>query len=191
MPLRQLQPQNVAVLGERRDRFAGQHDRAFGDRDPQHAACARREHRALAHLLGDDVAVGAHRRERALGDVEGGLGGVDLDLRAHPATLELDCAVEVGLGLVALRLQRLDARVEPLHLKHELGVGDDGDLRPGRGAIAFLHVEGGDRAANARPRDQLMDRLDGGDHRFLVGDFSRVDSELFAGERGRRRHKQG
>ena len=81
--------------------------------------------------------------------------------------------------------------IEPLHLEDELGVGDDGDLRPCCGAIAFLDVQGCDRPADARPRDQLMNRLDRRDHRFLVGDFSRVDSELSASKRVRRRHKQG
>ena len=81
--------------------------------------------------------------------------------------------------------------IQALHLKDEFGVGDDGDLRPCRGAIAFLDVQGCDRPADARPRDQLMNRLDRRDHGFLVGDFSRVDSEFSPGERGRRRHKQG
>ena len=64
----------------------------------------------------------------------GGAGGVDLDLRADAFALQLVGAVEVGLGLVDLRLLRLDAGVERLHLQHQLGVGDGRELRAGLGA---------------------------------------------------------
>src|SRR5208337_5429048 len=51
VPLRQLQAQNVAILGQRRDRFARQHHRALRYRHTQHPAGAWREHGAFAHLL--------------------------------------------------------------------------------------------------------------------------------------------
>ena len=70
----------------------------------------------------------------ALGDVERGLGVVELHLRADAAPLQLLRAIEVGLRLVALRLLRLDALIERLHLQGQLLVGDDGDLGAGRDA---------------------------------------------------------
>ena len=134
MALGQLQAQDVAVLGERRDRLAGHDDAPFRDGNRKNAAGAGREHRALAHLLGDDAAVAAHRVERAAGDVESGARRVDLDLGGGAFAQQLVGAVEVALGLVELRLLRLDAGVERLHLQHELGVGDGRELRAGLGA---------------------------------------------------------
>ena len=74
--LGQLQAQDVTVFGQRGDRLAGQHDLALGDGDAEDAARLGRQHGALARLLRDHAAVGAHRGERALGDVEIGLGEV-------------------------------------------------------------------------------------------------------------------
>ncbi len=81
------------------------------------------------------------------------------------------------MALSTLRLLRLDAGVERLHLQHELGVGDGRELRAGLGAVAFLRLERDDRAAEPRAGDELMDRLDGGDDRLLVLDLDRVDDE--------------
>ena len=80
-------------------------------------------------------------------------------------------AVEVGLRLVALRLLRLDARIERLHLQRELLVGDHRDFGARRDGVALLDRQRGDRAADARARDELMNRLDGRDHRFAVDDI--------------------
>ena len=105
---------------------------------------------------------------------------VELGLRADAAPLQFGCAIEVGLRLVALRLLRRDSRIQRLHLQGELLIGDDGDLRAGRDDIAFLDREGGDRAADARPRDKLMNRFDRRDDGFPVGDFGRAHDELSA-----------
>ena len=93
-------------------------------------------------------------------------------------------AVEVGLRLVDLRLLRLDACVERLHLQHQLGVGDRRQLGPGLGAVAFLGLERNDRAADAGAGDELADRLDGGDDRLLVLDLDRVDHKRIGRDGG-------
>ncbi len=187
VPFRQLQAQDVAVFGERRDRFARQHDAAFGDGDAEDAARGRRENGALAHLLGDDAAVAAHRLERALGDVESGPGRVDLNLRAGALALQLLGAIEIGLGLVGLRFLRLDARIERLHLQQELGVRDRRQLRARVRAVALPGLQRNDRAAEARARDELMHRLDRGDDRLLVLNLRRMDDETLCGRNGLRR----
>ena len=136
--LGQFEAQDVLILRERRDRLARQDDAADRDRHGQHAAGARREDRAFARLLRDDVAIAAHRRQIALGDVEIGLGLVELGLGADAALRQFGDAIVVGLGLVALRLLRGDARVERLHLQGELLVRDQGDLRAGGDRVALL-----------------------------------------------------
>ena len=44
-------------------------------------------------------------------------------------------------------------------------------LGAGRDRVALLDVDADDGAADARAGDELMDRLDGGDHRLAVGDL--------------------
>ena len=191
VPLGQLQAQDVAVLGERRDRLAGQDDRAFLHGRLQNAACGGREHRALLHLLADDVAIALHRVQRALSHVERRFCGVDLDLGADAALLQFDRAVIVRLGLVALRLLRLDAGIDCLLLQDKLWISDDGDLGPCRDLLAFLDGEGGDRAADAGAGGEFMDGLDGADHRLLVGDVGEMDHERLGGPGVSREKQQG
>ena len=103
---------------------------------------------------------------------------------AAPLLQQLVGAVEVDLGLVELRLLRLDAGVERLRLQHQLRVGD-GQRAPRRlGAVAFLRFERDDRAAEPRAGDELVDRLDGGDDRLLVLDLDRVDDKRIGRECG-------
>ena len=94
---------------------------------------------------------------------------------AAPLAQQLVGAVEVALGLVELRLLRLDAGVERLRLQHELGVSDGSEFRAGLGAGAFLGLERNDGAADPGAGDELVNRLDGGDDRLLVLDLDRVD----------------
>ena len=89
-----------------------------------------------------------------------GLGEVELRLGARAAPQQLLDAIEIDFRLVALRLLGLNARIERLHLQHELLVGDDGDFGAGGRLIAFLGLQRGDGAADARARDELMDGLD-------------------------------
>ena len=75
--------------------------------------------------------------------------------------------------------------------KSELRVGDRRAIRARRGAVAFLDLQRSDRAADARARDELMNGLDRGDDRLLVGDFGAMDDEKPRGEtRLRRRQNQ-
>ncbi len=187
VPFGQLQAQDVAVFGERGDRFARHHDAPFRDGNGEDAPGGRRENGAFAHLLGDDAAVAAHRLERALGDVERGAGRVDLNLRADAAALQFLDAIEIGLGLVGLRGLGLDARIERLHLKQQLRVGDRRQLCSRDRAVALLRLQRNDRAADARARDELMDRLDRGDDRLLILDLGGLDDETLRGSAGLRR----
>ena len=117
MALGQLQAKDVMVLGDGRDRLARQDDRPLGDWHAQHTAPARRQHRALLHLLEEDVAIGVHRLERALGDIQRRLRGVDLHLGVDAALLQLERPIVISLRLVALGLLRLDAGIERLRLQ--------------------------------------------------------------------------
>ena len=175
VPLRQLEAQDVLILGERGDRLSRQDDAAGGNGDGEDAAGAGRQHRAFAGLLRDDVAVAAHRREIALGDIEVRFRLVELGLRADAAPRQFGDAIVVCFGLIALRLLRGDARVERLHLQRELLVRHQGDMRARGDGVAFLDREGSDRAADAGAGDELMRRLDRGDDRLAVGDFGRAN----------------
>ena len=88
------------------------------------------------------------------------------------------------MRLVALRLLRLDALIERLHLQKELLVGDRRDLRARGDLVALLDLQRRDGAADARPRDKLMHRLDRRDHRLAVFDRRDADCRL-ARRRGR------
>ena len=57
---------------------------------------------------------------------------------------------------------------------------DQRDLGAGGDDVALARAQGGDDAADARPRDDLARRLDGGDHRLDV-----VDRRAAHGEFGR------
>ena len=80
---------------------------------------------------------------------------IELGLRGDAAPLQLGDAIEVGLGLVSLRLQRGDARVQRLHLQRQLLVGDLGDDRASDDIVALLDRQRGDRSADPRARDFL------------------------------------
>ena len=62
------------------------------------------------------LAIALHRGNIALGDVEVGLGLIDLRLRRDVTFGERVDAVVIGLGFIASRLLRCDSRVERLHL---------------------------------------------------------------------------
>ena len=188
--LGQLQAQDVLILRQGRDRLAGQNDLTDGNRHAQDATGAGRKHRPFARLLGDDAAIRLHRRQSAFGDVEIGLGLIELSLRADAALQQFRDAIEIGFRLIALRLLRGDARIQRLHLQRELLIRDHGDLGARGDRVAFLDRERGDRAADARPRDELMDRLDRRDHRLAVADFDRVHDERL-GRQSARGAEQG
>ena len=188
--LRQFQTQDVSIFGEGRDRLARQNDLTGGNRHAQDATGAGRQHRPFARLLGDDAAIGLHRRQGAFGDVEIGLGLIELGLGADAASQELRDAIEIGLGLVALRLLRGDARIQRLHLQRELLIRDDRNLGACRDRVALLDRERGDRAADARSRDELMDRLNRRDDGLAVSDLRRADDERL-GRQSARRGEQG
>ena len=169
MPLGQFEAQDVLVLRKGGDRLARHDDASDGDRQREHAASARRKDGAFARLLRDDVAIAAHRRKVAFGDVEIGLRLVELGLGADAALRQLGDAIVIGLRLIALGLLRGDARVERLHLKGELLVGHQGDLRAGGDRVALLDRQRSDRAADAGARDKLVHGFDGRDNRLAVG----------------------
>ena len=182
--LGQLQAQDVFVLRQRRDGLARHDDASDRDGHAQHAARGGREDGAFGRLLRDHLAVALHRGQVAFGDLEIGLGLVGLRLRRYAAPREIGDAVEIGLGLVALRLQRGDARIERLHLQGELGVGDLRDHGAGGHVVALLDRQRGDGAADPRARDQLVDGLDGGDDGLAVGDLRLAHDEGIGDRRG-------
>ena len=113
----------------------------------------------------------------AFGDLEIGLGLIELGLRADAASQELRAAIEIDFGLIALRLLRGDARIQRLHLQRELLIRDDRDLSACFDSVALLDCERADRAPDARPRDERMDRLNRGDDGLAVSDLGRAHDE--------------
>ena len=140
--------ENIAVLGEGRDRLARHDDSPNGNRDGQNAPRAGREHGALGRLLFDHAAVRANRREIAIRHVEHGFGLIEHHFRRDAALKQLPRAVEVGLRLVALRLLRSNALVQRLHLQKQLLISDQRDLGPSHDDIAFPDLQRRDRAAD-------------------------------------------
>ena len=96
VPLGKVKAQDVVVFCEGRDRFAGQHDAAFGNGHGQNAAGAGGQNGSFSPLLFYDAAVGLHRGEIAFGDVESGARLIQLRLRADAAALEILNSIKVG-----------------------------------------------------------------------------------------------
>ena len=138
VPLGQLQAQDVLILRDGGDRLAG-HD-ARGRPRPAIVSTRPAPGASTApslRLLHDHVAVGLASPSRLRSATSSvGLGLVELGLRADAALLQFGHAIEIGLGLVALRLLRGDARIERLHLQGELLVGDDGRSRRRRRRVS-------------------------------------------------------
>ena len=109
MAFGQLKAKDELVFGQGRDRLARQNDLAERDRHVQSPTGSGRQNSPFARLLGDHAAIRAHRSEVAFGDVEVGPGLIELGLRADAASLQFRHPVEVGLGLVALRLLGSDS----------------------------------------------------------------------------------
>ena len=164
--LGQLNAQDELVFREGRERLAGQNNLADENRDGEDTASARGKHRAFAGLLGDDAAVRLHCGQGAIGNVEIGFGLIELGLGADAALQQLSNAIEVDLGLIAPRLLRAGAQIQRLHLQCELLIGHQGDLGACGDRVAFLDCEGGDRAADPSPSDELMGRLNRRDDRL-------------------------
>ncbi|MFO1126180.1 MAG: hypothetical protein U1E25_13570 [Methylocystis sp.] len=90
----------------------------------------------------------------------------------------------------------MDALIERLHLQEEFLIDDRGELGAAGDVVALFDLERAYRAADARPRGQLMRRLDRSDHRLEVLDRRNANRDLSRfrrqsqGECGDQRHRR-
>ena len=196
MALGEGEAQEVAAARDPGDGLAGEDDGAARERHGERAARDGRDHVALAALLGDDRAVGLAAGDLVDEHVQLGLQLIDPLLRDGAAGEELLRPLEIGLDVVALRLERAQARLRRLHLQRELLVDDAREHGAGLDRGAFLHVDRNERSPDPRPRRHQVARLDAAVDRLHVGDlvsrrydFRRIGR--FPSERCRRSRQSG
>ena len=189
MPLGDREAQKEPAAADRRDRLAGEHDRAARDRHAQDDAVTRRDHLALRALLDHDLALRADGGQLVARDIHSGaqlvepLGGCDAAIDQGLA------APEFGLSRGELRVQRAHLRVERRDLEDDLVVAHHRDPLAGGHQVALADVQLIDDPANPRAGRHRVARLDAAVDRLPFGDFRQRQIERSGPDCSRRQKR--
>ena len=130
-------------------------------------------------MLLDNRTLGGPRPQRIVRHIESRPRFVEFDAGKRAPLHQPLGSRKVDLRLTRLRLQRVDLRIQGLHLKRELFVRDRRYGLAARDRITLAHTELDNCSAYAPPSGHHADALNRRKHSLLVGHQPRSNRERF------------